>query len=83
MKSRLTRQFFVTYKTLPAELRQRARQAYKEWRANPAARHFKSVGKDRVSARVDERYRVLGILKNDTVFWYWIGKHDEYDRNLS
>ena len=24
----------------------------------------------------------LGILEGDTVTWYWIGKHDTYDRKL-
>jgi hypothetical protein len=40
---------------------------------------FKRVG-DEVSVRIGRHYRALGILKGDTVYWYWIGKHDEYDR---
>jgi len=24
----------------------------------------------------------LGILEGDAVIWYWIGKHDTYDRKL-
>lgn len=27
-----------------------------------------------------QRRRTSGILKGDTVYWYWIGKHDEHDR---
>ncbi len=83
MKSILLPSFRRVYKTLPEDVRQRARQAYREWRNNPKARHFKNVGSDRVSVRVDINYRVLGILRGDTVYWYWIGRHDEYDRRLS
>jgi hypothetical protein len=27
-------------------------------------------------------YRALGLLKGDTVTWFWIGTHDEYERLL-
>jgi len=76
MRSILLPSFRRIYKTLPDDVR----QAYREWSVNSKARHFKNVGCDRVSARVDLNYRVLGILRGDTVFWFWIGKHDDYDR---
>jgi hypothetical protein len=25
-------------------------------------------------------YRVLGVLANDIVIWFWIGSHDNYER---
>lgn len=25
-------------------------------------------------------YRALGILEENTVTWFWIGGHDEYER---
>jgi len=31
---------------------------------------------------VTEDYRVLGLLEGDTVIWYWIGRHEEYERLL-
>ena len=34
------------------------------------------------SARVSDDYRVLGVLAGDTVIWYWIGNHDEYEHLL-
>jgi hypothetical protein len=39
------------------------------------------VGED-VSVRIDRNYRAVGYIEDDTVHWYWIGKHDEYDRLL-
>jgi hypothetical protein len=34
---------------------------------------------------VTRGYRALGLLEGDTVTWFWIGGHDDYDlllRNL-
>jgi hypothetical protein len=81
MKSKLTASFVKAYGRLDPEIRERARRAYREWRANEKARRFKQVGED-VSVRIDRNYRALGYIENDTVFWYWIGKHDEYDQKL-
>lgn len=34
------------------------------------------------SARIDLNHRALGILDGDTIVWFWIGPHDEYERLL-
>jgi hypothetical protein len=31
------------------------------------------------SVRIGLTYRAIGLLKGDTVTWFWIGAHDEYD----
>jgi len=86
MNSRATRQFWKLYNTLPLEIQQRARRAYELWRNDP--RHpsvqFKKVDDQEpiYSARVTADYRVLGSLEDDTVTWFWIGKHEEYERML-
>jgi hypothetical protein len=84
MKSHTTRSFRKAFEALPATVQQRARVAYKLWRENPdlPGLRFKHVG-DQVSVRIGSAYRALGIIEGDTVYWYWIGKHDEYDRALS
>jgi hypothetical protein len=81
MNSHTTRSFRKAFRALPPDVRRRARAAYKLWRENPnlPGLRFKRVG-DQVSVRVGRNYRALGILQGDTVFWYWIGKHDVYDR---
>jgi hypothetical protein len=83
MKSRTTHSFRQTFRALPVEVQERAKMAYQLWRENPdlPGLRFKRVG-DEVSVRVGRNYRALGILQGDTVYWYWIGKHDEYDRRL-
>jgi len=83
MNSRTTRSFRAAFKILPPDVKERARQAYKLWRDNPTlpGLRFKRVG-DQVSVRIGRNYRALGILQSDTVYWYWIGKHDVYDRSI-
>ena len=81
MKSKLTASFVKAYTALDPEIRMRARRALNERRRNEQARRFKQVGED-VSVRIDRNYRALGYIENDTVYWYWIGKHDDYDRKL-
>lgn len=86
MNSQTTEQFWKLYFALPKEVRQRAAKAYRLWRTNPEAPSlfFKRVGKRHpvFSARISDDYRVLGLLEGNTITWFWIGKHDEYDRLL-
>jgi len=83
MKSRATNRFWTAYSALPAKLQRRALKQYHLWLNDP--RHpsvnFKNVGRY-WSARVTNDYRAIGVLKGDTVIWFWIGSHDEYDRLL-
>jgi hypothetical protein len=67
MNSRTTRSFSAAFRSL--------------WRetSNLPGLRFKRIGDD-VSVRIGRDYRALGILEGDTVYWHWIGKHDEYDR---
>jgi hypothetical protein len=84
MKSRTTPAFWKHYWALSPEIRQRARRAYLRWRDNPAhpGIFFKRVKESQplYSVRIGLSHRALGILKKDTVTWFWIGAHDEYDR---
>ena len=81
MNSRTTRRFRETLRTLPPDVRERARRAYRLWLENPGlpGLRFRRVG-DMVSIRIGRDYRALGILQGDTI--YWIGRHDEYDRKI-
>jgi len=86
MKSRATPKFWKFYARLPRGVRQRARKAYQTWKANPnhQSLHFKRVDDEEptYSVRVDDDYRALGSLQGDTVIWFWVGRHDEYERLL-
>ncbi len=86
MKSRATPKFWKHYKRLPRRVQRRARRAYQIWKVNPGhpSLHFKQVDEEEsiYSARVGEDHRVIGFMEGDTVIWYWIGNHDEYERLL-
>lgn len=41
--------------------------------------HFKKVGRF-WSARVGAHHRALAVQSDDDLLWFWIGRHDEYDR---
>ena len=34
------------------------------------------------SVRLTRSYRALGILEGDTVTWFWVGGHDNYERQF-
>jgi len=84
MNSSTTAEFWTAYRELPPEIKDRARTAYRLWRADP--RHpslrFKKVG-ELWSVRIGSGYRALSLLEGETFFRFWIGTHDEYERLLS
>jgi len=86
VKARVTLKFWKLYAGLPREVQQQARKAYLMWQANPdhPSLRFKRVDEEEpiYSARVSGDYRVLGVLEGDTVIWFWIGDHREYERLL-
>ena len=85
MKSSTNRRFWEAYYRLPDSIRREARRTYRLWMRHPRLPplHFKKVG--RVwSIRIGTTgYRALGDLRGDTVYWFWIGPHDEYERIIS
>jgi hypothetical protein len=86
MKSRITKQFRALLGELPSHVRQQARQAYRLFRNNPShpGLRFKKVNDDppMYSARVGIGYRAVGAMDGDTIVWFWIGSHGEYDKLL-
>ena len=86
MTSRTTRRFREMLATLPAHARAQARDAYELFGQNPVhpGLHFKKVHPDppTYSARVGIGYRAVGTMDGDTVIWFWIGSHADYDKLL-
>lgn len=86
MRSCTVARFWRFYGDLPEQVRADADAAYRFWKDNP--RHpslqFKRVDPDApiYSVRVGRGYRALGWLEDDTITWFWIGNHDDYDRLL-
>ncbi|MBI3921988.1 MAG: hypothetical protein HY318_11275 [Armatimonadetes bacterium] len=80
------RRFLEAVPQAPPQVQDRAYKAYRQWRANPFARslRFRRVSEtDSVySVRIGRQYRALGVLEDDTVYWHFIGNHDDYELEL-
>jgi len=87
MKSVILPSFWAAHKALDEESKRRARKAYRLWAQNPfhPSLRFKCINREESvwSIRITRGYRALGILEGDTVTWFWIGSHDDYERFLS
>jgi mRNA-degrading endonuclease RelE of RelBE toxin-antitoxin system len=84
--SRTTASFRRQLRALPAATRQQAKDAFRLFMVDPSRRslNFKKLPpyKDVWSARVNDDYRVLGWRTGDTITWFFIGSHAEYDKLL-
>ena len=87
MKSATLPSFWAAYEHLGEETRRGARKAYRLWAQNPfhPSLHFECINREEGvwSVRITRGYRALGILEGDTVTWFWIGGHDQYERFFS
>lgn len=83
MLSQTTSRFWKSYQTLPIAMREKARRAFKIWSDNPnhPSLHFKRIHPSEpiYSVRIDLHYRALGVKEEETIVWFWIGTHQEYN----
>ena len=81
MKHRANPKFCNFYHKLPPDIQRLADECYELLKQNPfhPSLHYKKVGRFR-SVRVGSDYRAVAVEKGSDVVWFWIGRHDEYDR---
>jgi len=83
VNSRTTKQFRKQLARLPRDVQKQAKKAYKLFKKNPydSSLHFKCIDPQESlwSARVGYQYRVVGVREGDTILWYFIGSHADYD----
>ncbi len=81
MLSSTKKGFRSRLQSLPPEIRALAVKNFRLWLRDP--RHpsiqFKKVGRF-WSARVGSDYRALAVATDESVEWFWIDPHDEYER---
>lgn len=87
MKSRTTPRFRKALASLPQHVQEQARDAYEQFMQNPwhPALRFKKVHSELpiFSARVGLNYRAVGSREtDDSILWFWIGSHADYDQLL-
>lgn len=85
--SRLHANFRRNFEALPTEVRERAREAYRRFAADPfhPGLRFKRVHATLPiwSVRVSDSYRAVGVRRSEEeIVWFFIGTHSEYDRLL-
>ena len=84
MNSRVTDDFLAHFAALPEAVKAQARKSYQLWKSDPShpGLHFKRIQnhEDMYSVRVSKGWRALGLLRGDTMYWFWVGSHAEYDR---
>lgn len=87
MNSRTTRRFRELFAALPIQVQRQGRDAYKLFLQNPShpGLHFKKIhsAPATYSARVGISYRAVGVLDADTIIWFWIGSHGDYEKLLN
>lgn len=84
MKSETLPSFWEHYAKLDKRTKNQARKAYLLWKENSfhPSLHFKCINSEENiwSVRISKGYRAIGVLDNDTVTWFWIGDHDDYEK---
>lgn len=88
MISRLHPSFRRDFARLPREVKDRAREVYRRFQADPShpGLQFKRLHASLPlwSVRITESYRAVGVRKTgDEMVWFFIGTHAEYDRLLA
>ncbi|HEY6239314.1 MAG TPA: hypothetical protein VIW78_00590 [Burkholderiales bacterium] len=87
MISRATDAFWKAYRNLPDQVQQRAKTAYRIWQENPGhpSLQFKQIHSTEpiYSVRIGLGWRAVGVRSGETIVWYWIGSHADYDTLIS
>jgi hypothetical protein len=80
-------EFWLHYEHLPVAIRAQAKKAFERFRHNPCLPSFRFKplkGHTNVwSVRVGLHYRAVALRTGDTLRWFWIGSHAEFDREFS
>jgi hypothetical protein len=86
LNSHVTEDFLACFAALPDTVKTQARKAHRLWLHNPShpSLHFKRVHASEpvFSVRLIIGWRALGLLEGDTMYWFWIGSHADYERLL-
>jgi hypothetical protein len=83
MESRTTERFRKSFDILPPKIKIDAKKVFKNWKSDPYHKSlkFKKIhDKENIySVRIGISWRALGVKDNNTVIWFWIGSHSDYN----
>jgi hypothetical protein len=84
MNSATLPSFWEKYIHLDRDTKYQVKKAFHLWSENPfhPSLRFKCINKQKNiwAVRVSLGYRALGVMDKDTVTWFWIGDHDQYEK---
>jgi len=87
VKSRIAAQFCKAFSELPNQVQEQTREAYHQFKQDPwhPSLRFKQVHPELpiYSVRISRSYRAVDQRDEDTVIWFWVGSHADYDKLLS
>ena len=87
MISVTTDRFRKAFDLLPLTIKDKAKRSYSLWQTDPyhPSLNFKQVysGKQIYSVRIGLSYRALGLKEEDTLIWFWIGSHEDYNNLIN
>ena len=81
MIGRTQKRFWKSFHALPAQVQKLAREKYSLWKHDPyhPSLHFEELRNSICVIRIGEHYRAVGLREGDTIAWFWIGTHEEYN----
>jgi hypothetical protein len=78
-----TDRFRKSFDGLPIRIKDKARRPYSLWRSDPfhPSLNFKQVHNSQpiYSVRIGFSFRALGVKEEETMVWFWIGSHEDYN----
>jgi len=87
VKSSTSSDFRRNLSNLPPRIKRQAVEAYRLFKADPnhPSLKFKKLPPfdDLWSVRINADYRAIGRWRGDTLVWFFIGSHADYDRMLA
>ncbi|GMT49267.1 MAG: hypothetical protein IEMM0008_0806 [bacterium] len=74
-------------KALAKNVQKKAQKQYKLFKENPyhSSLDFKKIQRNKTyhSISISENWRAIGVEKEDTIIWFWIGSHEEYNKLMN
>ena len=87
MQSVTTARFRKAFSKLPIHIQEAAKRNYRLWKNEPyhPSLQFKQIQvKNPVfSIRIGLAWRSLGVKESDTMIWFWIGSHEDYNNMIN
>lgn len=87
MTSHVNARFRGDFARLPTRIQQQARRAYRVFKTDPShpGLEFKKLPphQDIWSVRISDNYRAVGQRDGESIVWFFIGTHAEYDAMLA